>query len=148
MSILTKLQSDLRLALKASDALRVSVLRLILSALNYEQIEKQHDLSDEEITTVLLRDAKKHRESIESFKKGNREDLWKKEELELAIIQTYLPAQMSMDDLKVEVANIVSALSQEDKQNFGKVMGVVISKLKGKADGGIIAGVVREELKN
>ena len=146
--LLQKLQSDLNIALKSKDALRLSVLRMILSALNYEQIEKQHDLNEEEIIAVLLRDAKKHRESIDSFKKANREDLWKKEELELAIIQTYLPAQMSAGDLKTEIGNIVSALSLEDKQNFGKVMSMVMVKLKGKADGALISGMVKEELQH
>ncbi|MBI3385051.1 GatB/YqeY domain-containing protein [Candidatus Gottesmanbacteria bacterium] len=145
--LLNKLQADLKLALKAKDALRVSVLRMILSAINYEEIEKQHDLNDEEITAVLLRDAKKHRESIESFKKGNREDLWKKEEEELAIIQTYLPKQMSNADLKAEVGTIVASLTSEDKQNFGKVMAVVMSELKGKADGAVIVEMVKEELR-
>ncbi len=144
--MLYKLQSDLKLALKAQDVLRVSVLRLILSALNYEQIEKQHDLNNEEIIAVLLRDAKKHRESIESFKKGNREDLWKKEEQELAIIQTYLPQQISHEDLKAEVNKIISALDSFDKQNFGKVMSLVMPKLKGKADGAVISQMVKESL--
>lgn len=148
MTLLAKLQSDLNFALKSKETLRLSVLRMILSALNYEQIEKQHELSDEEIITVLLRDAKKHRESIDSFKKANREDLWKKEELELAIIQIYLPAQMSADELKTQVGKIVSALSLEDKQNFGKVMSMVMVKLKGKADGAVISQMVKEALGN
>lgn len=146
--LLAKLQADLNSALKSKETLRVSVLRMILSALNYENIEKQHKLNDEEIINVLLRDAKKHRESIESFKKGNREDLWKKEEEELAIIQTYLPQQMSADDLKVEVGKIISTLNSEEKQNFGKVMSSVMMVLKGKAEGNIIANAVKEELKN
>lgn len=145
--LLAKLQSDLNVALKSKEILRVSVLRMILSALNYEKIEKQHDLNDEEIINVLAREAKKHRESIESFKKGNREDLWKKEELELLIIQTYLPfKQISREDLKGEINKIVSALNSEDKQNFGKVMSFVMPKLKGKADGAVISQIVKEEL--
>lgn len=142
--LLKKLQQDLIEALKNKEVLRVSVLRLILSALNYEKIDKQHELNEEEVINVILRDGKKHRESIDSFRNANREDLWKKEEDELKIIQTYLPKQLSKEEVKEEVVKTLATLSKEDKKNFGKAMNAVMANLKGKAEGGQVSQIVKE----
>ena len=95
MSFLQRLDDDLKAALKASDSLKVSVLRMTKAALKNRQIDKGGDLSEEDISTVLSTAAKQRRESIEQFSKGGREDLAEKERLELIILQSYLPKQLT-----------------------------------------------------
>ncbi len=143
---LKQLQEDLNKALKNGEALKVSVLRLLLSALNYEKIDKQKELNEEEIINVIKYEAKKRRESIELYAKGKREDLVNKEKSELDILLTYLPKEMSEAEISEKVKNIIAALSPEEKQNFGQVMGKVMGELKGKADGGLIAKLVKENV--
>ncbi len=139
-----KLQDDLKTALKSGDSLRVSVIRLVLSAISYEFINKQHDLSDEEILAVLSKEAKKRRESIMAYTQGNRMDLANKEEKELVILNTYLPQQMTGPEIKKEVESTVNSLPEAERKNFGKVMSAAMGKLKGKADGAVIAKIVKE----
>lgn len=143
---LVNLHEDLNKALKNGESLKVSVLRLLLSALTYEKIDKQKELSEEEIINVIKYEAKKRRESIELYAKGKREDLVNKEKSELDILLTYLPKEMSEAEVGEKVKSIIAALPLEQKQNFGQVMGKVMGELKGKADGGLIAKLVKENV--
>jgi uncharacterized protein YqeY len=143
---LSKLQEDLKTAMKTHDETKTLVIRSLLSSINYARIDKQHDLSDLEVEEVLSKEVKKHKESIEMFKKGNRQDLWEKEEKELAIILSYLPKQMSEEEVREEINKILAVLSEADRSNFGKAMSFCMPKLKGRADGQIVAGTLKDIL--
>jgi len=141
-----KLVSDLKEAMKAGNADKVGVLRMLNAALQNQAIVKGKDavLTDEEVTAVLMREAKKRKESVEAFTKGGRPDLAEKEKKELAILEVYLPKQMSREEVVVVVEKVLAGLA--DKSNQGLVMKAVMQELKGKADGKTISEIVREKL--
>lgn len=146
MPLEQKLKEDLKTAMKAGDPVRVGVLRMLNAALQNRRIEKGKDavLSDEEVTEALRREQKKRKESVEAFEKGGRPELAKNEKSELAIIEVYLPKQMSREETAVAVEKIMAGLA--DKSNAGLVMKAVMQELKGKADGRLINEIVKEKL--
>lgn len=146
MSFLQKLDDDLKTALKASDGLKVSVLRMAKSALQYRQIDKGGDLSEEDISAVLSTLAKQRRESIEQFSKGGREDLAEKERLELSVLQSYLPKQLTPGELDAVIIEAIKETSAEGVKDMGKVMRLVMSNAKGAADGKIVNQRVKDLL--
>ncbi len=146
MSFLQKLDDDLKVALKASDGLRVSVLRMVKSALKYRQIDKGGDLSEEDISAVLSSLAKQRRESIEQFSKGGREDLAEKERQELSILQSYLPEQLSPEQLDSIITDAIKESSASGVKDMGKVMRLVMAKVKGAADGKLVNTRVKDLL--
>jgi len=146
MALQEKIKTDLEQALRSGDKLRLSVLRLIVSAINYYEIEKQKKVDDSGVIEVLSREAKKRKESIEAFEKGNRQDLVNQEKAELAIITEYMPQQMSRDeimDLAKKVIDQVGAKSPADK---GKVMQQLVPQTKGKAEGKEVSDIVNDLL--
>lgn len=132
--------------MKAGNADKVGVLRMLNAALQNQAIAKGKDavLTDEEVMQVLLREAKKRKESVEAFEKGGRPELAEKEKSELALLEVYLPKQMSRGEVVAAVEKVLAGLA--DKSNQGLVMKAVMAELKGKADGKMISGVVREKL--
>jgi len=145
-----KLFDDLKLAMKSADQETVGVLRILLTAIKNKEIEKKTknggdgQLTDEEVIQVLMSDAKKHKESIEIFTKGDRKDLADKEEKELAIIQKYLPKQLSEAEIEQIIDKVLREISAKD---FGSVMKEVMRELKGKADGKIVSSITQRKLK-
>lgn len=144
-----KIQADLKIALKAKDELRVSTLRLLLSETHNREIEKQTQLSDEDVVAVIHRGIKQRQEAIEAYQKGNRDDLIKKEQAELAILNKYLPQQSASwrtKELEKIVKEAISEVEASGPGDFGKVMGIVIGKVKGQAEGKVVAEVVKKLL--
>jgi len=142
------LLEDLKQAMLAKDELKTSVLRMLKA----EIMKIQTDGSGTEITEAVIQSViqkmiKQRKDSFEQFKAGGRVDLAEKEEKEIAILQAYLPEQMSEDAIRAEVRASKEALGVTDKSGVGKLMGVLMGKLKGKADGGAIKRIVEEELK-
>jgi uncharacterized protein YqeY len=135
MSILNQIDQDLIKALKAGEKLRATVLRGLKSDIKYAQIDKGDDFGDEDIMAVLTSCAKKRRESIEQFQNGNRQDLADKEQAELGIIETYLPKQLSGDELRSLVTEAIAECGASSPKDIGLVMKAVMPKVKGKADG-------------
>lgn len=146
MSLLKKLEEDLKTAMKASDNLKVSVLRMAKAAVKNKQIEIGHELSDEEIISVFSTLAKQRRESIDLFQKGGRNDLAEKEEMELSIIQTYLPKQLSIAEIEDIISKAILDSGASGLKDMGKVMRLVMPDLKGVADGKIVNEKVKELL--
>jgi uncharacterized protein len=142
--ITEKISVDLNKALKAGDKERVSVLRMAKAGLKNEEINKRHPLSFEEEVSVLEKLLKQRRDAFLLYEKGNRPDLASKEEFEISVIEPYLPAKMSDQEIRVMVKEIINTSQQED---FGKIMGRVMAELKGKADGALISKIVKEECK-
>lgn len=144
-----KLQQDLKESMLAKNAEKTSVLRMVLSALNYYEIQKggaNYEATDEDVLAVIQKEAKQHRDSIEQFTSANRPELVEKEERELKILQTYLPQQMSEEEIRTLVKQAIAETGITNIQEMGKLMGVLMPKVKGKADGGVVSKIVKEEL--
>ena len=148
MNLKEQISKDIKSALKAGDSFTAGVLRMVVAALQNKSIEKrgkgeEEELTQEEILEILAREAKKRKEAIELYKQGDRQELADNEEKELAIIEKYLPQQMS----KEEVVEIVLAIIEKNKpENFGEAMKLVMAELKGKADGKMVAEVIKDQL--
>ena len=140
--LFTQIQSDLNAARKAQDKPLTLLLGTILADLKNRQLEVQRDLTDDDSMEVLRRAIKRRRESIDMYAKGNREDLAAKERSEVEALQRYLPAQVSDDELRAAVRAAIAA----GASNMGLVMGKVTPQFKGRAEGGRISAIVREEL--
>jgi uncharacterized protein len=145
MSVKDQISSDLKDAMRARDQLRVDTLRSVLSAFTYKRVEAGHDLSDEEQLTVVQRLVKQRSDSIVEFEKAGRTELVAKESREREILQTYLPAQKSPDEVRDLVRAALAGLP-EDGRNQGAAMKVVMPALRGLADGNLVRQIVTEEL--
>ena len=139
------LQAKIGEGMKAHDEVRTSTLRLLLSAFNYEQIAKQHELTEEEEIAVIRKEVKQRRDSIEAYDRAGRGDLSEKEKAEMAILSEFLPPEMNDEDLAKLVEEAVSQIKPTGLQDMGKVIGLVKSKAP-NADGGKIAQLVKEKL--
>ena len=141
-----KLTDDLKQAMRSGDEIRRSVIRLVMAAIKNTEIARQASLDDGDVLGVIAKEARQRRESIESFKQGNRQDLVDKEEAELAVLNEYLPRQMTRDEIVAEVRRVIEQTGAQGPQDKGKVMPKLISELKGKADGRALNEVVTELL--
>lgn len=133
-----RIKADLTTAMKAGDPLRLSVLRMLVSALGYKQIDLQRELTDEEVIFVVGNEAKKRREAVESYTKAGRADSAEKEGQELKILQVYLPTLMTEEEIRAEISKL------ELPKDFGQAMRIVSPMFKGKADGSLVASVVKQ----
>ena len=145
-SLKQKLNDDLRQALKGRDKRRSSVIRLIMSAVHNSEIAKRASLEDTDILGVIAKEARQRKESIEAFKQGDRQDLVAQEEAELAILNEYLPEQMSRDEIIAAARKVIDEVGAQSPYDMGKVMGKLMPQLKGKAEGKVINEVVTELL--
>lgn len=141
-----KIKNDLNQALLAKDALLVSTLRFLLAEIRNRWIQKQTELADEDITAVIRSQIKQRKDSIDAYRKGDRNDLADKEEKEMAILGTYLPQQLPAEDLEKIVKETIAEVGATGSQDFGKVMGSAIKKVQGKADGSLVAETVKKLL--
>lgn len=146
MALAEQLDQDLKTALRGGDAIRVSTIRLVRAAIHNEEIERGRQLSDDEIRVVLSKEAKRRREAIEMFEKGKRDDLVAKESLELAILTEYLPAGLSLEELRKIVAEGIAQAQASGRKDTGKVMALVMPRVKGRADGQTVNKIVQEML--
>lgn len=150
MSIKDQIFTDLKVAMKAKDQDRLRVLRSLKAKMMEKEIAERKDgeanLSDEQALQVLTKAAKQRKESIAQFTDGGREDLVANEEMELKIIEAYLPELMSEDEVRKIVQQKIAALGAAGPQDMGKVMGPIMGQLKGKADGSLVSQLVKEEL--
>ncbi len=144
MSLKQKIREDMKQAMRAKEAQKLSVLRMLISAINYAQIDTKGEMDEKAVEQVLRREAKKRRETIEAYRQGGREESAQKEEFELKIIEAYLPQQMSEEEVRAKVKEILGG----QELNFGQAMGMVMKELKGKADGGLVNKIVREMVGN
>lgn len=134
MSLKETLLKDQQDAMRQKDALRLSTIRMVRSAINYAEIEQGHELDDAGVLDVIARDVKRHRDTIVEIAKGNRPDLLQKEEAELAILLSYLPRQMSPQEIEAEARLAIAEVGAKGPADMGKVMAVLVPRLKGKAD--------------
>lgn len=146
-----QLKNQLKESMLAKTQLRTSVLRFILSGITYYEIQKGgagYEATDEDVMAVIQKEVKQRRDSIEQFEKAGRQDLAEKEKAELTILETYLPEQMNEDEVQKLVKEAITQTGATTPQDMGKVMGALMIKIKGKADGGLVSRLVKESLKN
>jgi uncharacterized protein YqeY len=146
VSILHKIDDEIKTALKARDSLKSTLLRGLKSDIKYRQIDVGRELTEEDIIGVLQSAAKRRRDSIEQFKKGGRDDLVDKESKELELIEGYLPEQMSEDEIRKHIQSSIDDTGAESPAQLGQVMKDLMPKLKGQADGKLVNQLVREML--
>lgn len=148
MSLNGKIDKDLLEALKARNELKVSTLRLLKAALKNYAIEKKvKELEDSDVIKLIKTQIKQRQDSIEAYRKGNRLDLVQKEERELGILKTYLPEELSPEELKDIISEVIKETSANSIKEMGKIIGLVMSKAAGRCDGRVVSSVVMEELK-
>lgn len=148
MALYERIDSDAKKSLKDGNAVRLLVLRMIISAAKLVLIEKNIKTIDDDIVIqILQKQVKQHRESIEQFEKGGRLDLVAKEKVELAVLEEYMPKQLSSDELMAIVKTVITETGASTKADTGKVMKAVMEKAKGKADGKAISLLVQQFLK-
>ena len=141
-----QIESDFKTAFKAKNEIAKSSLGNLKAALKTVEIEKGHPLTDEEVTAVITKKVKQHKDSIDSFEKGARADLAEHEKAQMTILSAYLPAALSEDEIGKMVTAVISE-TQATAKDFGKVMKEVVARSKGAADGSVISKLVKEQLK-
>ncbi|MER1954989.1 MAG: GatB/YqeY domain-containing protein [Desemzia incerta] len=146
MTLLTTINEDVKTAMKARDKEKLSVLRMLKSALQNEQIKKGTELNEEEELSVLSREMKQRRDSLTEFKNADRQDLVEKLENEIVIVESYLPKQLTEEELQSIVQEVIASVNATSTSDFGKVMGAIMPKVKGKADGNAVNRIVKEQL--
>ncbi|MGQ9858897.1 MAG: GatB/YqeY domain-containing protein [Thermodesulfobacteriota bacterium] len=146
MGLSDLLRKEMLAATKNRDKERLSVLRMIRSALHNREIEKRAELTDEEVLQVLGSMVKKAKESIEQFQRGHRQDLVDKEQRELEVILSFMPRQMSHEEIREEIAAVIRELQVEGPKSLGLVMKASMERLKGKADGRLVNQIAKELL--
>ncbi|MDH4027472.1 MAG: GatB/YqeY domain-containing protein [Nitrospirota bacterium] len=146
MSLAERIAEDLKTALKSRDAGRTSILRMIKSAVKNKEIDKMAPLSDEEVLALLRTFVKRAGESIEQFSKAGRQELVEKEKAELAVIQQYLPKQLSEEDVRKIIGDVITETGASGPRDMGSVMKAVMAKTRGQADGKLVNNLVKEML--
>ena len=146
MTLRERIQSDITAAMRSGDALRRDTLRMAESAIYNAEKRDRRTYADDEIASLVAREVKTRRESVEAFRKGGREDLASKEEAEIAILAGFLPQQLSETAIAALVQEAVAATSATSPRDMGKVMGWLAPKTKGRADGRLVSQVVTRAL--
>ncbi len=145
-----KIREELTEAMRAKDSLKMNTLRGLLTGFTNELVAKgikpQEEISDEDALAVIKRAVKQRKDSIEQFRRGNREELAQKEEAELKILETYMPEQMSREQIEEVAKQVKEKTSITDKSKMGQLVGAVMKELKGQADGSVVKEVVESLL--
>lgn len=144
-----ELKDQLKEAMLAKDELKTSVIRFVLSGITYYEIQKGgagYEATEEDVLAVINKEVKQRKDSIEQFEKAGRQDLADKEKAELTILESYLPEQMSEEEVKKYVDEAVTTSGASSLQDMGKVMALLMPKVKGKADGTLVSKLVKEAL--
>ena len=146
MNFVDKLKQDMINAMKAKDKERLTVIRMVKAALDKERIDKKAEVNDELLIDVVNKQVKMRNDSIDEFKKANRDDLIKQAEYELSILKEYLPEQLTLDEIKKLVSEAIEKTGAASPRDMGKVMQEIRSKIAGKADGKVVSDMVKQML--
>jgi hypothetical protein len=146
MSLKERLLNDMRTAMKNRDAFRKNILSMARAAVLQVEKDQQVDLDDQGVIEVLSKEVKLRKEAIEEFKKGNRQDLVEKNEKEIEILYEYLPQQLSEEEIEEIVKQTINEVGANSIRDMGKVMGAIMPKVKGRADGSLVNRLVKEYL--
>ncbi|HOJ77922.1 MAG TPA: GatB/YqeY domain-containing protein [Bacillota bacterium] len=146
MTLKEKLQEEMKVALKNKSQLKLSVIRLVKAAITNLEIDRGHELDDSEVIEVLAKEAKQRKDAIIEYEKAGRNDIVESLKMELQILQEYLPAQLSEEELKAIVQEIIDSVGATSKKDMGKVMAALMPKVKGRADGKVVNQLVNSFL--
>ncbi len=146
MSLKEQLQQDLKNAMKEKDVFKRDTIRFLMSAIKQVEVDTRKELSDEDIIKIIQKSVKQREEAAKQYKEGGREDLYDKEMREAKLLKTYLPTQLSDEELKEQLQQIIQEVGATTMKDMGKVMGTATKKLAGKADGKRINQMVKELL--
>jgi uncharacterized protein YqeY len=148
MSLKDQITEDMKAAMRAKDSERLGTIRLLTAAMKQKEVDERVELDDAMVIAIVDKLVKQRKDSIEAFSKAARQDLVDKEAAEMAVLQGYLPARLSADEVAAEVKAIVAELGAKGPGDMGKVMGAVKSRLAGKADMGQVSAAVKAALSN
>ena len=137
---------DLKTAMKTQDKVRLSVIRMVKGAIQMSELNKKHELSDEEIIEVISKEIKSRKDSINEFKKGGREDLVEKTQSEIEILSEYLPKPLTEEELNEIIDKVFEEVKPESSKDMGKVMKELKPQVNGKADMGLVSKIVKEKI--
>jgi uncharacterized protein len=146
MSLKERITEDMKAAMRAKDAERLGTIRLLTAAMKQKEVDERVELDDTAVIGILDKMLKQRKDSIEAFEKAGRQDLADKEKAEVAVLQAYLPARLSAEEINAQVKAIVAELGAKGPGDMGKVMGAVKAKLAGKADMGLVSAAVKAAL--
>ncbi len=146
MALKDQLDADLKSAMRDKDAVRLSVVRMLKSAVKYREIEIMKPLDDAGVLGVISGEIKRHRDSVEQYRAGNRQDLVDKEEAEIGVLQGYLPAQLGEAELRAVVDAAVAKAGATGPKDMGAVMKLLMPEVQGKADGKLVSELVKARL--
>ncbi len=146
MALKEQLDADLKTAMREKDALKLSVVRMLKSAVKYREIEIMKPLDDAGVLAVIGSEVKRRRDSVEQYRAGKREDLATKEEREIAVLQGYLPQQLSPEELEAKVVAAVAAAGAKGPKDMGAVMKALLPEVQGRAEGKAVSDAVKRRL--
>ncbi|KHF41891.1 GatB/YqeY domain-containing protein [Halalkalibacter okhensis] len=146
MNLLERLNQDMKNAMKNKEKDRLSVIRMVKSSLQNEKYKLGRELTDDDSLTVLNRELKQRKDSLHEFEKANREDLASKLREEINVLEDYMPEQLSEEEVSQIVLETIAEVGASTKGDMGKVMGAIMPKVKGKADGGLVNRLVQKHL--
>jgi uncharacterized protein YqeY len=142
----TRLGEDFKQALRSGDKLRVSVIRLLMALIKNREVEKRGPLTDAEVLQAIVASCKQRQDAIEQYRQGKRQDLADKESAELVLLQSYLPKPLTPEELRAMVLEAIGEVQATSVKEMGKVMGVLMPRVTGRADGKMVNTLVREAL--
>jgi len=146
MALKEQLDADLKAAMRDKDALRLSVVRMLKSAVKYREIELMKPLDDAGVLVVIGSEIKRRRDSVEQYRAGNRQDLVEKEEAEIRILQGYLPQQLTEDELRAKVDAAIASVGAKGPKDMGAVMKALVPEVQGRAEGKTVSEMVKARL--
>ena len=144
--MIDQIKNDMNNALKSGDKVKANTLRLLISNLKNKSIELGSELDNKQVLQVIQKSSKQHKESIKMYKEGGRDDLASQEELELAVIEHYLPSMMGEDELNSLIDIVIQEVGAESMADFGKVMPEVMKRGAGQVDGGMAQALLKSKL--
>jgi uncharacterized protein YqeY len=146
MALKDQLDADLKSAMRDKDTVKLSVVRMLKSAVKYREIELMKPLDDAGVLQVIASEIKRHKDSVEQFRAGNRQDLVDKEEAEIVILQAWLPPQLTEAEVRAKVDEAVARLNAQGPKDMGAVMKALLPEVQGKADGKLVSELVKARL--
>jgi hypothetical protein len=146
MSLKDQLLSDMKESMKSKDSVRLETIRSVISAVKNQEIDTRKDIKEEEILTIVSREVKKRKEAAALYEQGNRPELKDKEIQEMEILKAYLPEQVSEEDLRRRIQEVIKETGAEGMKDFGKIMKTLVPEFKGKADNALIKDLANEYL--
>jgi uncharacterized protein YqeY len=146
MALKERIEADLKTAMKDKDAARLSVIRMLKSAVKYREIEVMKPLDDAGVEAVVSSEIKRRRDSVDQYRAGNREDLASKEEAEIAVLQGYLPQQLTPEEVAAKVDAAIAKAGAKGPKDMGAVMKLLMPEVQGRADGKVVSELVKQKL--